>query len=128
MRPKSLILILIALGCGLIASIGISQVVERGGDSKPQIVTSPIYVAMAEINIAEEFGAKNIKLEEWPIDKIPDGAVTEASELEGMCPTTRLYPGEPILLFKIASRDELNTRSNRIKPGFRVMSVRVSLE
>ena len=29
MRPKSMILILIAGGCGLIASIGISQVMER---------------------------------------------------------------------------------------------------
>ena len=29
MRMKSLILIFIALGCGLVASIGISQVMER---------------------------------------------------------------------------------------------------
>lgn len=128
MRPKSLVLILIALGCGLIASIGISQVVEKSGDGEDEVLTSPIYVAMAEINIAEEFGPQNIKLEEWPIDKIPDGAVTEAEELEGMCPTTRLYAGEPILLFKIASRDEMRTRANRIKPGYRVMSVRVSLD
>lgn len=128
MRPKSLVLILIALGCGLIASIGISQVVEKRGDGDAEVQTSPIYVAMSDINIAEEFGPQNIKLEEWPVDKIPAGAVTDAEELEGMCPTTRLYQGEPILLFKIASRDELSTRAGRIKPGYRVMSVRVSLD
>ena len=33
MRMKSLILIFIALGCGLVASIGISQVMDRGGGS-----------------------------------------------------------------------------------------------
>ncbi len=30
MRAKSMLLILIALGCGLVASIAISQVMERG--------------------------------------------------------------------------------------------------
>ena len=50
MRPKSLVLLALALGCGLVASIGISQVL----DSKNQTValeTKPIYVALQNINL-----------------------------------------------------------------------------
>ena len=36
MRAKSMVLILIALGCGLVASIAISQVMERGAKSAKQ--------------------------------------------------------------------------------------------
>ena len=42
MRPKSLILIVIALGCGLVASIGISQVMEgrSANANSPKIQTA----------------------------------------------------------------------------------------
>ena len=54
MRPKSMILIVIALGCGLIASIGISQVMENRAVEVP--VAAPmekIYVAMTDIPLGE---------------------------------------------------------------------------
>ena len=45
MRPKSLLLLTLALGCGLVASVGITQVLDRSGDSGPVAETVPIYVA-----------------------------------------------------------------------------------
>ena len=48
MRMKSLILIFIALGCGLVASIGISQVMDRGG-SGGSLEMEQILVALAEL-------------------------------------------------------------------------------
>ena len=87
MRPKSMILILIALGCGLIASIGISQVVEKNGNGEVEKVqTSPIYVASQDINLKEELTAQRVKLEEWPVDRIPPGAVTTPEQMEDMLP------------------------------------------
>ena len=129
MRPKSMILILIALGCGLIASIGISQVVERGSDDDAaDVKTSPIYVAIADIDIAEELNAQRVKLEEWPVDRIPPGAVTTAEQLEGMAPNQRLFAGEPILLGKVMPIEQLTTAARRIKPGHRVISLKVTME
>jgi len=129
MRPKSMILILIALGCGLIASIGISQVVERGGGEVVQeIETSPIYVAVSDVDIGDELNAQRIKLEEWPIDRIPPGAVTSTEQLENMAPRQRLFSGEPILIGKLASKDSLTSASTTIRQGHRVMSVKVSMD
>ena len=52
MRPKSLLLLALALGCGLIASIGISQVMEKNkGDGT--VVKEPIYIAKHTINLGD---------------------------------------------------------------------------
>ena len=49
MRPKSLILLALALGCGLVASIAISQVLEtRTSKSANSVQTDQIYVAMVD--------------------------------------------------------------------------------
>ncbi len=127
MRPKSLMLIMIALGCGLVASIGISQVVDRGGDAK-EVQTTPIYVAMADLAIGQKLGPKSIKIEEWPVDKVPEGAVRDLADLEGMRPKQPMYSGEPILVAKLANRDDLLGNARRIKKGYRVAAVKVTRE
>lgn len=125
MRPKSMVLILIALGCGLIASIGISQVMERKAGDTTSVKMSPIYVAVMDISAGEELTSQKIKFEEWPVDKIPDGAVTSPEQLDGKSPVQPLYDGEPLLLAKLADRDSLKGTAQRIRPGYRVMSVNV---
>ena len=76
MRPKTLILFFVAIGCGLVASIGVSQYMEKNRTNGLQLETMKVYVATTEINIGERLDDKNIKLEEWPKDRIPEGAVT----------------------------------------------------
>ncbi len=126
MRPKSMILILIALGCGLVASIGISQVVERNSAlNANKMVMKPIYVAMSNISAGEELSATRVKIEEWPADKIPEGAITKAEELDGMSPTQALYAGEPLLMAKLADRDKIQSSANKIPPGYRVTAIAV---
>ncbi len=125
MRPKSMVLILIALGCGLIASIGISQVMERKAGDNASVKMSPIYVAVMDISAGEELTSQKIKFEEWPVDKIPEGAVTSPEQLDGKSPVQPLYDGEPLLLAKLADRDSLTGTAQRIRPGYRVMSVNV---
>jgi len=50
MRTKSLVLLLLALGCGLIASIGISQVIERNrAGSGPVIEYEDIVVSAVDL-------------------------------------------------------------------------------
>ena len=72
MRPKSMVLILIALGCGLIASIGISQVVDKGGkDEAPEVQLAPVYVAALDVPSHQKLNAQSVKLEEWPVDRNP---------------------------------------------------------
>lgn len=123
MRAKSLILIFIALGCGLVASIGISQVVDRGGE-KVAVESEPILVALSDIDINAKLDAQNVKLEEWPKAKIPEGAVRtlDAIKDKGYA-RQRFYKGEPILDAKLVS--DKDGPSIRIPEGKRAIPVKL---
>lgn len=130
MRPKSLVLIIIALGCGLVASIGISQVLDQKS-STPQVAEiemESIFVALEEIDINEVIDPSMIKLEPWPKDRIPEGAIRDLSNVENRRPRTRLFAGELILEGKLFGSEEDRGAAKLIPKGFRVHSVRVTAE
>jgi len=128
MRTKSMILFVIAIGCGLIASIGVSQYMERAsGGGAAAAPTVDICVAIVDIGIGEKFTAQNVKLEGWPKDRVPDGAVSDMKDLDDRYARARLYAGEPILRAKLMDSND-GSKAVDIPKGFRVVSVKVSME
>ena len=125
MRGKSMILIVIALGCGLVASIGISKILDRQGDGKQQTPTRKIYVTVENVDIAKTITAEMVKLEEWPADRVPEGAIEQLEEVVGLAPIQRLYPGEVIRKEKLVSEDMAAGRSRLIPEGYRVKAIKV---
>jgi pilus assembly protein CpaB len=121
-----MVLIVIALGCGLVASIAISQVMERGGGGPSQLETVPIYVAMSDIDVNEQLTASNVEMEEWPKTKVPEGATTNYEDIKERFAQTRMYAGEPILLRKLA--DEISGPAIQIPDGYRVLSLKVRMD
>ncbi len=129
MRSKSIVLILIAAVCGTVAATGVSQAIRSSGDGAPVIEeTEKIFVASKEIDIREPFTVDNIRLEEWPRNKVPEGAIRNLEEVEGQYARTRLYDGEVILTQKLMSKNEVGSHEITIPPGYRVKSVQVSME
>jgi pilus assembly protein CpaB len=122
MRSKSILLLTLALGCGLIASIGISQVMDRNKKAAPTGETQAIFIALTDINPSDTLTAENIKLEEWPTGKVPAGALTKLEDVDGKRARTKLFAGEPILIGKLG--DETGASKN-IPPGYRVVAVKV---
>jgi pilus assembly protein CpaB len=122
MKMKSLILIFIALGCGLVASIGISQVMSQGGKSQ-KIEMDQILVAKDAIDSGKKLDANMVQFEEWPKQRIPDGALRKMDELEGKFSSYRFFKGEPILEAKIS--DKRGGVIDDIPPGYRVNNIRV---
>lgn len=123
MRPKSLILLLLALGCGLVASIGISQVLNRKPE-EVQVEKEPILVAASDIKVNDPLGEKNLKLEEWPKEKVPPDAVRDLKEVEHQRAGTTILSGEPIRKAKFAE----DKRLEEIPNGFRVVGVPVNAD
>lgn len=122
MRMKSLILIFIALGCGLVAAVGISQVMSGGG-SAATLETDQILVTLTDIDIGTKFDAQNVKLEDWPKNKIPDGAVRRFDDVKDKYAASRFYKGEPLHASRVS--DMLNNPAVKVPPGFRAMPVKV---
>jgi pilus assembly protein CpaB len=112
----------------LIASIGISQVVDKSGkDETPEVKLAPVYVAALDVPSHQKLNAQSVKLEEWPIDRIPPGAVTKFEDLDGRKPAQPLYTGEVILSAKIIDSTQRALKSERIPKGYRVVSVDVNM-
>ena len=122
MRMKSLILIFIALGCGLVASIGISQVMDRGGGGG-KIEMEQILVALADIDIGTRLDDKNVQLEDWPKNKVPEGAVRRLEDIKDKFASGRFYKGEPLNVRQIT--DNPDTVAVNIPPGYRAVPVKV---
>lgn len=124
MRPKSLILLALALGCGLVASIGISQVLD--GNNRPVAVeTASIYVALQNVNVGDPLSDKMVALEEWPKDKVPVGAISDWKDLEDRRPRANIYQGEPILDNKLLSKGQTNDPIQGVPAGMRLKTVSV---
>ena len=126
MRPKSLILLALALGCGLVASIGISQVLDS--KSKATVETVPIYVAQQNINLGDPVDETMVSLQEWPKDKVPVGAMTSWDEIEDRRPRAIIFGGEPLLDGKFLPKGQSHDPISGIPAGMRLKTVSVDAE
>jgi len=122
MRTKSLVLLVLALGCGLVASIGISQIIEQNKNAPAATETEAILVAMKPITAQEQLKADSIKLEQWPKNLVPKGALTKIEEIEGRRVKHSLSPGEPILQNKLVGEQDKRP-TIEVPPGYRLKAV-----
>jgi pilus assembly protein CpaB len=127
MRAKSMVLLLIAGVCGLVASIAISQVIERNGNTGDTPM-GELFVAVADIDIGSKLDATNVKLDKWPKDRIPEGAISNLEDLKDKFPRSRMYAGEPILLAKLMDSNSGKDQTAKIPEGYRVVSVKVTMD
>lgn len=128
MRPKSIILLTLALGCGLVASIGINRVManRREAPAGAGTETAPIFVAAGEIGIGDPLTPQLIKLEPWPKEKLPAGAIGKLEDVEGRRSRAKFYPGEPIIEPKLLPKGENGGSAiDMIPKGMRVVPIRV---
>ncbi len=128
MRGKPLALLVLSLGCGLVASIGVTQVISKRHTEAPapSIETQSIFVALDDISLGEPLTAGVLKLEPWPEGKIPEGTFTRIEDLEGRRARTRFFAGEPIIERKLLKQGETSGGISPLIPkGLRVVSVKV---
>ncbi|MCA9262146.1 MAG: Flp pilus assembly protein CpaB, partial [Planctomycetales bacterium] len=121
---KSLVLLALALGCGLIASIGISQVLDSSNKPAP-VETVPIYVALQNINLGDPISEALVSLEEWPKDKVPAGAITRWEDIEERRPRATVFQGEPLLDSKLLAKGQISDPIQGVPPGMRLKTISV---
>jgi pilus assembly protein CpaB len=127
MRRKTIILLVIALGCGSVAAIGISEVLKvQEQEPVPEMETVDIYVADTTVAIGVVLTPQMVKLEPWPKDRVPDGAITDWENIQDRRPKTQLFKGEAILEAKLIDPNDPNTPTERIPKGFRVLPIKVT--
>jgi pilus assembly protein CpaB len=119
---------MLALGCGIVASVGITQVMSNR-PTEPTVVqaeTEQIFVAMKDIPMGDPVSAQAVKLEEWPKDMVPKGAIAKLEDVENRRPKSRIFAGSPILENQLLGKGALDQgASDSIPKGSRVVAVKV---
>jgi pilus assembly protein CpaB len=118
-------LVMAALGCGFIASLGVYQYLRAASGTGTEART--ILVATKEITINQPLTGENVRAERWASRQIPQGSLADLNQIEGKYARIRLYPGEPILAAKVMNWDDA-TSSLKVPQGFRAVSVKVSMD
>ena len=127
MRPKSVILLVVALGCGLVASIGINQMLSarnvEKGETGPKIT---VFIAKTKIGIGDTLKPDNVNLVEYPPENVPPDAITKLEDIQGRRAKAPIHPGLPIVAGQLLAKGENGEDVSTLIPlGMRLAPVRV---
>jgi pilus assembly protein CpaB len=122
MNTKLIFLLMLALGCGIVAAVAGSQMMKNQGASVEQPMAE-IVVAAQNLDHLTKITTEHVKLEKWPVDRVPEGAILAIKDVEGKFTKQPLYTGEPMLERKI--RDTSESITTQIPAGYKVFDLEI---
>jgi pilus assembly protein CpaB len=122
MKPKSIVLFVVAAGCGLVAMVGVQQMMSG---KKTQVPKVKVLVARAEVEPGIKLTEDLVGFKELPKDGVPEGAVTKLEEYENRALKSRAFPGNVIQIAQLGEKGQFGT-SLDIPKGMRLVTVPVN--
>lgn len=117
-------LMVLSMGFGLVAAIGISQVLgQKSANAEPEKEHGPVITAAEDLDPNTRLTEENVKIENWPLDIIPDDAATSLDDIEDMVNRNRLGKGMPIQKSVIVN--EKSVASLSIPRDMKVVAIKV---
>lgn len=125
MKSKSIFLMAVSLGFGLVAAIGITQVMGRNNQpvAVPEEPKLPILVAVQDIDIDAELTPEMFVQEEWPARLVGEGVATTFEDIEGMVTRARIGKKQTLNLSNLLDKTKL--REKRIPVGYKVIGIKM---
>ena len=122
MKPNKLILLAVAAGCGLVAMLGVQQMLSG---NKAATAKTNILIAKAEIGAGMPLDKSNVGFKEWPSDSLPEGAVLKEEEFAERTLKHRVGPGQPILVTELGNKGDTGIEV-QIPEGMTVQTIPVN--
>jgi len=122
MKNHSLILLVVAAGCGLVAMLGVKKAISQ----KPVETEETIQVlsAVSDIQVGMRLDELNTKFVEVGISTAPEGAVTSLEDIAERSLKVPVMPGDWILKNKLTEKGEIGAVAS-IPPGMAVVTIPV---
>lgn len=120
MRPKTLGLLAVAVMCGLVAMMGVQQVLSNQGGEKAE--TASVLVAKAEILPGQPLDGTNVEFKSFPAGTIPEGAIVSKEQYLERTLKVRTFPGSQILEAMLDKKGA-RSASSEVRDGMSVASV-----
>ena len=122
MKPRTILLILLALVCGVSAAVGVNQL---NGPEAPATEgdTVPVVLASQDIPRGGVLTAENCAVRQWPKDLLPTGAITDMEAAIDRSVVVPMVKGEPVLEAKIAGKESGRGLASMIPTGMRAFTI-----
>ncbi len=121
MRGKSLLAFTLAIGCGLVAMVGVQQVLKKN-KGNPDADKVTVFVAATEIQAGEAIDLNMLEKRKFLKGSVPKEAVIDPKQLEKRALTVKVMPGDIIRVDKLGAEGKTGA-SISIPKGMRVVSL-----
>lgn len=127
MKSKSIFLMAISLGFGLVAAIGITQVMGRSKstETKKEPMVK-VLIAKQDLDINTELTPEMFEEATWPAKLVPEGAVATEEDIADMVITARAVKSGLVFRQQLVHKTEVNLK--KIPPGFKLIGIPVTAE
>jgi len=123
MKPKALMLLAVAIGCGLVAMLGVQQAMQ-GSQKEAVIETRKVLTALKDIRPSEPLTAENVVMTELPVTALlafKEDVICTPEEYEERALTISAVAGEPIRKSKLTEKGAYSA-SSQIRKGMRIFT------
>lgn len=126
MKPKTMILMIVAVGCGLAASIMTSRLLAERKDKEQAEPTVPVLVARARTTGWMEIKdpEKLFERKEYPVSLSPKNPVGEYDKLKGKKLNKNMPEGQALTEADLLSKEQQSI-SDQLLPGQRATAIKV---
>lgn len=125
MKPKALMLLAVAIGCGLVAMLGVQQAMKGGQSQAAPIETRKVLVAIKDIRPGERLAEEvNVKFQEVPLSSLAafnGDVVQKLEEYEERAATIPIVANDLIRKSKLTEKGQYGA-SATIPKGMRVFT------
>ena len=122
MKMKTLVLVAVALGFGFVAMLGVQQAMN-GKDAPTK--TQRILVARQEIKPFTKIEPLQVAFEDYPLDRVPEGAITDVVDYEGRATKGTVAAKQAITKNMLTEKGRFGV-ANLIPEGMRVCTIKVN--
>ena len=124
MKLKTILLLAVAVGCGLVAMLGVQQSMSGAGGGEAEEKIS-VLMAVTDIDVGEVLTPDNVAFRDVSIETAPENAVLTEEEYAERSAVVKVLANDFITLPKL-SEPGVSGKSVAIPPGMRVVTVPVT--
>jgi pilus assembly protein CpaB len=124
-RTAALLVLLLAIISGVIASATVLKYVKQAKPAVTQDPMAPVVIAKVEIPASTAIRTDQIEISQRSPKTIPEGAIVSKEAALGRVTRATIYPGEIVLGNRLAEPGSPDGLPALIPKGFRAISLRV---
>lgn len=126
MKPKTLMLLVVAVGCGLVAMLGVQQAMNSN-KAAPAIERKSVLVALEHIEMGQTLVPSKVVFRPLPVDSLPpaEDLIVTPEEYEERGARVPLFAGDVITKSKLTEPGGTGN-SIKITKGMRVITIPVT--